>query len=114
MSLAQIQSLPQTSEEFAGWSFANMAHHRDIIRVVFNTQQKRLDEYFIDDFNQQATNDTNWLYLHSIMHNQMNAALGVSGYDLTTLDWQDEENVANWFNQHADEHFQAAQILGVS
>lgn len=114
MSLAQIQSLPATPDEFIGWSFAHMAHHRDIIRVTFEQQQKVLSEYYLDNFSQWTTENTNWLYFHQIMHQQMDDALGIKGFALNNLDWHDDSVVANWFSQNADEHYQAAQILGIS
>jgi len=107
--LATLFRIPQTPEEFSLWSFAHAAHHRDIIRLIFQTQSKRLDEYVLDPLN--PVDMGNWPYLHQTMHQQMDTVLGIKGFDLSTIDWQDADLMSGWFNQHANEHYQAGAIL---
>lgn len=45
-----------------------------------------------------------WLYWHQEMHNDANAALNTSGYDLLALDWQDPDELAEWLRLNGDEH----------
>lgn len=114
MPLAEIQNVPSTEAEIAAWSFANSANHVDVIRRIYETQNgKQLTSYFIDNFDPKTLGSTGWLYLHAIMHQQMDAALNIQPADLSTLDWQDPDSVANWFNLHTNEHQQASSLLGI-
>ena len=110
-NVAAIKYVPQTPDEVATWSFNHAAAHADIIRVIFQNQGTNLTSYFLDDFDPR--NLGMWLYLHQATHNQMDQALGIAPYDLNTLDWQDPDSVASWFNGHAAEHQQAATLLNL-
>lgn len=109
--LATLNSLPATPEEFATWSFSHSSHHRDIIRVIYQTTSQRLDEYVLDPFN--IDDMGNWPYLHQVMHQQFNAVLGLAGFDLSEVDWRDDDLIRSWINQHANEHYRAGAILGL-
>ena len=116
MPLAQIQAIPKTPGEIAGWSFAHAANHRDIIRRLIETGKSSantLMTYYLDNFSPDAIATTSWLYQHAVTHQQMDLALGIQPYNLNTLDWQDPDSVANWFDEHSVEHQQASQILGL-
>ena len=111
MGLAEIRNVPNTPEDIASWSFSHLANHRDINRVILATKQIRIDEYMLDPFDPE--NMTQWLDLHQQMHNEQNKALGIAGYNLSDVDWQDEQARSQWIWAHADEHARASQILGV-
>lgn len=111
MSLTTIFSVPRNDEDLASWAFSHMAHHRDINRVVQEQFATRIDEFALDPFDPE--NMDGWLALHQQMHNQQNAAMGISGYNLSEVDWQDENSRSEWIWQNADEHFRANQILGI-
>jgi hypothetical protein len=113
MPLAQIQAIPQTRDEIVAWSFANYASHADIIRRIQETKGQNLTLYYIDDFDPETLAATNWLYLHAIMHQQMDQVLGIQPFNLVSLDWQDPTSVASWWNQHQSEHQQASMLLGI-
>lgn len=120
MGLANLAFIPDTPADFQRWSFSNQASHRDIIRVIEQNQVAMtpgfmltpVNEYLIDPFDPE--NLGNWPYLHQVMHNQMWAAAGGSGYDLTGIDWQDPEVVQNWISAHADEHQRISAFLGLN
>lgn len=116
MALEVLYEVPTDATSLARWSFAHMAHHRDIIRAIFEQKNKVLSEYQLDPFNPSADDFETWVYQHQIMHDQMEAVLGdaLSNFDLTEIDWQDRAGLVTWINTHAIEHVQAAQILGVS
>ena len=113
MPLAQIQSIPKTPEEIDAWSFVHAANHTDILRRIFETKGQNLTAYFLDNFDPKALDETNWLYRHATMHQQMDTALGIQPYNLNALDWQDPDSVASWFNSHASEHTRASELLGI-
>mgnify|MGYP001562264443 CR=1 FL=1 len=112
MALAVLQEDPIVSpEEFMVWSFTHAAHHKDINRVVFELGGSALPEYILDPFN---PNDMNtWLYQHQLMHDAQNAVLGIAGFNLTRVDWEDQGDRDAWLWNHAQEHYQAGAILGL-
>ncbi|MDE2470256.1 MAG: hypothetical protein KGL35_16280 [Bradyrhizobium sp.] len=57
---------------------------------------------------------TDWLWRHQEAHNLFNAALGIAGNDLTDVDFQKPDQLASWVWLHAQEHYQAANKLGIS
>jgi hypothetical protein len=97
----------QSKEELADASFAHMAQHRDYIRVVLQRLGKRLDEYPLDPID--PDNMEAWAYHHAIMHQQLDAALGISGYNLLQFDWDDQ----NLFDLHFDLHSRESGILNL-
>lgn len=108
MALAVLYETPSTPDLFDEWSFVNMAHHRDIIRVIFEQTGEVLTEYALDPVSPDDM--VAWLYHHQQMHDAMNASLGIEGYNLLELDWA---SPSTWITQHAQEHFAAGQILNL-
>ncbi len=109
--LADLYNVPTTDEERAFWSFAHMAHHRDINARIYLLVKIALPEYLIDPID---PNDTgNWENLHQQMHDTQNELLGISGQDLTGVDWKDHRLLAGWIFLNSSEHYQASQILGI-
>lgn len=114
MGLGTLYSVPKTPQALSTWSFSNAAHHRDIIRAIFEQHSVTIPQYVLDPFNPTDPNlmDT-WLYQHQDMHNRQNAILGISGFDLNSVDWTDEKDLTRWIAQHGDEHAQAGRILNI-
>lgn len=54
-----------------------------------------------------------WLYNHQTMHTQMDAVLGIAGYNLLELDWTQPGQLADWISFNVNEHIQACRILGI-
>lgn len=111
MSLAAIFNVPDSPESLAQWSFAHMAHHRDIIRVIYEISGIALPEYLLDPFD--PTKQSNWNYTHQVMHQQMNLLAGVEGNSLIEVDWADDNNRAAWILLNASEHRQVGDVLGL-
>lgn len=114
MSLAGLYNVPQDQLQLAQWSFINASAHADIVRVIYQRTGEVLQSYVLDPFD--PTNPTsmqNWLYQHQLMHQQMDAVLGIAGYDLLDVDWTDRGQFAAWIDSHASEHLQAGQILNL-
>lgn len=109
-SIASLYNTPTTQDELLAWSFAHAAHHRDIARRIFELVGKNLDQYVLDPFD--ANEPGVWLYQHQTMHAQMDPILGIEGYDLLDVDFNDYSNLSGWIYLNADEHKQAANILG--
>ncbi len=109
--LADLYNVPSTDEERAQWAFAHMAHHRDIAARIYLLVKVALPEYILDPVNPEDAGD--WEYQHQIMHDNQNALLGISGQDLTGIDWKDPRLLAGWIFLNSSEHYQASNILGI-
>lgn len=109
--LANLYNVPSTDDERAEWSFAHMAHHRDIAQRIYALIKVALPEYILDPINPADTGQ--WEYQHQLMHDNQNQILGIQGQDLTGVDWKNPNLIAAWVWLQANEHFQAAQILGI-
>ena len=109
-AIAALYNVPGTKEELNEWSFAHQAHHRDINRVLFQKVGANLPEYVLDPVDLDSWT---WLYQHQQLHNQMDTLLAISGYDLLDVEFTDQQQLAGWIFLNADEHNQAANILGI-
>ena len=122
MPLDEISTVPLTQDDVKRWSFAHMANHLDIIRRIYETTQPvapattpppiSLNPYPLDPIDTE--NLGTWLYNHSVMHAQMDLVLGIAGYDLLELDWNDKDQLIEWINFNSDEHIQASKQLGIA
>jgi hypothetical protein len=113
MALASLYNVPTTDEEFHRWSFAHAAHHRDEIDALIakGATEAEVPSFVLDPVN--TDNPTAFLYAHQTMHNNTDALLGIAGYDLTTVDMRDPEQLAAWIYLNAQLHYQEATALGV-
>lgn len=110
-SIADIYNVPTTVQDRALWSFAHIAHHRDINRRIYELVKIALPEYIIDPID--PDNPGEWEYLHQQMHDAQNNILGIQGQDLTDVNWKDQRLLAGWIWLNANEHVQAANILEI-
>lgn len=114
MAIANLFNVPTTPDQLSNWAFAHMSHHRDIIRVIYQAIGLALPEYALDPVvPDEAGEESNWERLHQTMHTQMDVVLGIAPYNLLGLDWHDENKLSAWIALNADEHRQAANILGL-
>lgn len=111
MAVANLYIVPDSPAALAEWSFANMASHRDINRVIYQRSGVNLTEFPLDPFDPKDMGA--WLYHHQQMHNSQNIVLGIKGFDLTQVDWSDADNLENWIQLHAQEHVQASTVLNL-
>lgn len=108
--LAGIYNVPDDPKTLAVWSFNHASHHQQINAAIFSQYGIALPGYVLDPF---VPGDTSWIYSHQTMHNNQDAVLGIEGYDLTDVDFNDQGQLAGWIFLVADEHRQASAILGL-
>lgn len=109
MSLAGIFNIPGTPQEMAQWSFDHAAHHADINRLIFQIFRITISSFVLDPL---PTNGMGgWLYQHQQLHTTMDGILGIGGFDLTDVDFNDKGQFAGWIWDNAQEHLQAADLL---
>lgn len=109
--LANLANVPQSDSSLAEWSFAHMAHHRDISRLILERFRIVLPEFILDPMNPQ--NFGTFGYQHQILHNDQNSVLGIDGQNLTEVDWNDMGQRTDWIFLNFNEHLKAADILGL-
>ena len=109
--LANLFNIPATDEQRAAWSFSHMAHHRDINEKIYVLLKIALPEYILDPIDPNDTGQ--WEYQHQLAHDNQNQILGISGQDLTGIDWKNPELLTGWVFLNASEHYQAANILEI-
>lgn len=107
--VAGLLNIPQAPDQAAQWSFVHQAHHRDIIRIIYERTLIALPEYRIDPMNPDDM-DT-WSTNHQQMHNDMNGILGLAGFNLDDVDWKDRGQLASWTALHFTEHLKVANRL---
>lgn len=110
-AIASLYNVPTTEGELSTWSFLHAAHHADINRVVLETRGVQLPAYILDPFDPR--NIQVWLDQHQDLHTQMDAVLGISGFNLDSVEWEDENQRAGWIFLQAQEHYTAAAILEI-
>jgi hypothetical protein len=109
--IAGLYNVPGNQAELSQWSFAHAAHHVDVNRVIFQSFGVVLPSYVLDPFDPE--NMEAWLYQHQQLHQVTDTILGISGFDLTDVDWKDQNQRAGWIYLNSSEHFQYASILEI-
>jgi len=107
MAVASLFNVPGTDQEMAAWSFIHMAHHRELNEAILRLRNIALPEYILDPVN--LADPQAFLNQHQQMHNNTDAVLGVSGYDLTEVDWADAGQRAGWIYLNATLHVAEAE-----
>jgi hypothetical protein len=111
MPIAAILNIPQSKQEIQYWAFAHMAHHRDINAAILRNYNYAMPEYLLDPMNVRDLGA--WSDQHQTMHSLQDRILGISGYDLSDLNWADQGQRQGWIFLNFQEHYEAANILGV-
>lgn len=110
-NLAQILFPPPTEQGLNEWMFHHVQHHRAIISAARASRGAVLAEQMI--FPYSPRDKDNWLELHQDMHNDMNGLLGISGNDLSEVDFGNRKQREAWHSLHYFEHLAAATSLGL-
>lgn len=103
MTLANISAPPAKSTQQT-FDYSHYQDHVAIVQHINTTMGKKLQVYPIHPAPQK--NDT-WQRQHQNFHDDMNAALGTRGTDLTG------QMNAQWYNRNYLEHSSAHQKLGI-
>lgn len=109
MALATLYNVPGTENEMNVFSFNNQAEHVKIAQALFTNFSIPVPTFVLDPL---PVNDPGtWLQQHQTLHNIMNGTLGTNSNDLTDVSFKDPKQLSEWIWLHAQEHFQAADIL---
>jgi hypothetical protein len=111
MSLAILANVPDTPEAMAEWSFAHMAHHRDMVTKIYQLYNINLPIYALDPVN--LDDPTNFIDTHQVMHNDIDGLVNLPPYDLTGVDLTNFEQRESWIWLNFQSHLAESQALGV-
>ena len=109
--IAGIFNVPSTQDELNTWSATHATHHLLIIETIQRLTGAQLQQYVLDPMDPTDTED--WLLQHQFMHNQMDAVLGIAGYDLLNVNLRDQNEFVGWIWLNSQEHYQAANLLEI-
>lgn len=112
MALATLYNVPSSDDELNIFSFANADQHTNIARGLIGQYNVFPPFYVLDPLPLRDMGA--WLEQHQILHNIMNGVLGTNSNDLTAVDFNDPDQLTEWIWLHAQEHFTAADLLGLS
>lgn len=112
MALPTLLNQPQSLDDLSVFSFENNNSHVKIADGIRALAQVTLPFYVLDPIPEKEIGT--WLYNHQAAHNAQNAILGITGNDLTDVDFNKPDQLAAWIANHFDEHYQAHQILGLA
>ena len=111
MSLPALYKVPEDQDGWAAWAFNHAAIHMTVNGAVSTQKSQNLTQYMLDAVDPEDLGM--WLYQHQATHNQVNAVLGINGYDLTNLNWRDKDQFEWWLQLNGEEHQKWNEILGV-
>lgn len=112
MSVADIFNIPGDAAQLASWAMLHMIWHRSCNVEIFRQHNIILPEFILAPINTEAADG--FLENHQTMHNNLDAILGVSSYDLMNVAWNDENQRIGWFQAHAQLTRQEANKLGIA
>ena len=93
------------------FAVCNQDSHERIITAVNSSKKTNLEQFNLDPLD--PSDLQTWLEQHQQLHNDMNAALGLTGYNLNTISFEDAGSVQLWVQLHVQEHLAAHQKLGL-
>jgi hypothetical protein len=111
MSIASLFNTPNTDDEMSAWSFNHMAEHRLINDAILTQHNIALPEYILDPVN--LADPQAFLNLHQQMHNNTDAALGISQQNLLEVDWNDPGQREGWIQLNAQLHVAESNALEI-
>jgi hypothetical protein len=110
MSLVDMFNVPNDPLEMARWSSLHAIQHRLTNFVILRDYNIALPEYILDPVN--LADPAAFLDQHQQMHQNVDQLLGISGFDLTDVDWNDPGQRAGWIYLNAQLHTSEANATG--
>jgi hypothetical protein len=106
--LFDITASDASLEQFFFW---NAQDHIEISQAIQAQKSVNLFHRVLDPVDKDAIDG--WMELHQQSHNDINQVLGLSGNDLSDLDFSNHARVREWMNLHAQEHQAMRQTLKI-
>jgi hypothetical protein len=110
--LAALFNIPDDEREFGVFSFHNQDQHFQVVNAIAATKDVTLPLFPLDPIPLQDLEG--WANIHQAAHNDVNGALGLAGFDLSSIDVNNPAEFAAFIQLHAKEHVLWASMLGLS
>lgn len=107
-------NIPFDEQSMLEWSSLHQKDHFGIASQIFQKMTGTMVLLMpIDPVPLQLgqTQMLTWAMIHQFMHNEMDNAVGVMGFNLTAVNFFDRDELTNWMQLHAMEHFNVWQAL---
>lgn len=101
---------------FGWWLDGHQLEHLQFYRVgVTGTPFKfNVPPYDLNGWTWQDREvQTDWLDVHSLIHDIIRGSIGFSGFDLSAVDFNDHNYFEIWMDAHASEHRAIRLALGL-
>lgn len=110
--IANLFNIPNDQKSWDEYSFALQGVIRDVNRRIYETDNVALPEYLLDPLN--LTDPSAQLYGLQTSMNNINAVLGISGYNYLDVSFQEPGETASWTWLLATNLREASKIVGVA
>lgn len=102
----------------AGWGRYLLGHfleHQQFVTISAGlTPPVSIPQYAIQQWSDEPRAVVFWLNSHYQIHQALRALTGVSGIDLSLLDFRDDSAFEVWQEDHSAEHGDLREVFGVS
>lgn len=102
MGISSLINVPKNMREWEAWSFNHKIQHDAIASAILAQKTKSLIPYILDPINR--TDPQVFLQNNSQTHIDICNILDVAGSDLSSVDWEDPQQLENWIYLHWQEH----------
>jgi len=107
--------LPHDPEGFGTWLIEHQYEHTQFHNIALN----QLNSIVVPDYDLASWSwapevTATWLNAHEVVHRALRQAAGISGIDLSIVDFRDEGAWFEWMDDHASEHQLIRQAFGIS
>ena len=106
-----LLNVPKSADQWNLWSFANRDHHDLIRQAIVAKKGPSLVDWQLDPI--YGVDLRNWLQRHQQSHLDFDGVLSLQSNNLLDVNLQDNSQLVAWIYLHQQEHFDAAQALGI-
>lgn len=100
---------------YGAWDIGHAREHIQFVQTLAGQSPPVLipDQNMLSFFTAGAARGS-IVQSHSDVHNLLRAQLGITGVDLTVIDFKDESSFYDWLQYHSYEHAQIRQVLALT
>ncbi len=113
--MAQLNSLMSFDHKdprsFEDWAIQHSSDHLDVKQKIQALGGANLPVWPLYPINWRDWDA--WALRHQSAHNEANAALGIAGSDLTSVDFDNPQEAALWNQNHYTDHLSWHETLGI-
>ena len=109
------QSLPHDAAGWGRWLTGHSLEHAQFSQIAGSvTPPVNIPLYDILSWSDDPGRMVFWLNTHQAIHLVLRAQTGVTGIDLSLVDFSDDEQFLQWQFDHSAEHSELRSVYGVT